>query len=109
MLFEHDLESEVRVGHASHRSGTGNMSMIEATQHRVKTREDLVSFLADLRRDLRENADTWENDTLEAFLEALQAVFADWNGRFANRGEEVPDAPTWKLIAEALLSATIYE
>ena len=85
------------------------MKVIEAAQERVASREDLVSFLAELRRDLHENRGAWENDNLDAYLEALQAVFTDWNGRFVNRGEPVPDTPTWKLIAEALLSAAVYE
>lgn len=85
------------------------MANIDAVQKEVRTREDLVAFLGELRRDLRENRGAWENDNLEAYLEAVQAVLADWHGRFANRGERVPADPTWKLLAEVLLAATVYE
>ena len=82
---------------------------VNAAQAQVSTRQDLVAFLALLRRDLIENRAAWENDNLEAYLEALQAVLNDWNGRFVNRGEPIPEHPTWKLLAEALLSAAVYE
>lgn len=85
------------------------MTTIESARERVRTREDLVAFLAELRRHLRENRAAWENDSLEAYLEAFQAVLTDWDGRFENRGESVPEDPTWKLIAELLLAATMYE
>ena len=83
------------------------MTSIDVTA--VRTREDLVVFLEELRRDLRGNREAWENDDLEAYLEALQAVLADWRGRFANRGETIPEDPTWALLAEVLLAATVYE
>jgi len=33
----------------------------------------------------------------------------DLNGLYANRGEELPAQPTWKMLAEVLLMASGYE
>jgi hypothetical protein len=82
---------------------------IEAEQSLIRTRQDLLRFMALLRQDLRENRSAWENDTLETFLEALQAVLTDWDGRFLNRGESVPEGPTWRLLGEILAVAAVYE
>lgn len=87
----------------------GDNDVLESTQAAIDTREDLIALLRMLRRDLVENPKRWENDSLEAYLEALEAVLTDWSGRFKNRGEPVPEAPTWRLIGEILLSATAYE
>ena len=82
---------------------------IAAAQSLIRTRQDLSRFLSILRQDLRENRTAWENDTLESYLEALQAVLTDWDGRFWNRGDGVPEEPTWQLLGEKLAAATAYE
>ena len=41
-------------------------------------------------------------DFLVASLEALSHLYA-------NRGEQMPDLPTWKLLTEALVMASGYE
>jgi hypothetical protein len=90
-------------------SSLGDDRMIESAQSSINTRRDLVDFLTTLRQDLRDNRGGWENDTLESYLEAFQAVLSDWEGRFVNRGEPVPQDPTWRLLGEMLVAATIYE
>jgi hypothetical protein len=76
---------------------------------RVSTREDIAEFLRELHRELEANPDEWENSTLEAFLEALSSVIDDMDGWFANRGEPVPDQPTWRLVAPLPHAARVYE
>jgi hypothetical protein len=39
----------------------------------VATHTDLISFVSPLRDYFRTNAETWENQTLERYLEALEA------------------------------------
>lgn len=83
--------------------------MIKAEDSAIRTREDLVTFVKILRQDLRDNRSGWENVTLESYLEALEAVLTDWDGRFTNREEPIPEEPTWQLMAEILSAATGYE
>jgi hypothetical protein len=85
------------------------MDELQKTQSQIETREELIAFLSLLRRDLAKNSGQWENSTLESYLEAVQAVLTDWRGRFINRGEPVPEVPSWRLIAEMLLAASVYE
>ena len=77
---------------------------------RVQSREDLASFVDALHADLLGGGvDTWENPTLDRFLEALSGWCADMPGWFKNRGEPVPAQPNWNLVAQMMLAATVYE
>ncbi|WP_442857041.1 DUF7660 family protein [Arthrobacter sp. YN] len=58
---------------------------------------------------MRQDPEGWENADLESFLEAMSAWTRDMDGYFMNRGEPVPDVPSWQLFAQMLLAAKIYE
>lgn len=75
----------------------------------VATREELADFVEALRADLVKNERDWENPTLERYLEALAAWIRDSPGYFLNRGESVPDEPSWSLVAQMLYAAHLYE
>ena len=75
----------------------------------VRSREDLVGFILELRDDLEANGALWENPTLDDFLEALAGWCQDMPGAFLNRGESQPDQPDWRLVAQMLLAASAYE
>ena len=66
----------------------------------ISTKEELVQFLANLREDLEHNDGEWENVTLEAYLEAMQA----WTEE-----SEFRDEPPWRILAKILLAAGRYE
>lgn len=75
----------------------------------VQTRADLIGFIRALRDDLVHNDQEWENPTLERFLEALAAWTSDLDGYFINKGKPVPTSPNWKLFAQMLAAASVYE
>ncbi len=77
----------------------------------VQTREDIAAFVRTLRENLLEggHADEWENPTLERYLAALATWVDDMDGYFQNRGETVPDQPSWNLIGQILYAARSYE
>lgn len=75
----------------------------------IQTREDLVSFVRALRRDFMEHPEAWENSDLETFFEAMAEWIADMDGYYRNRGEPVPEQPTWKVFGQILLAAVSYE
>jgi hypothetical protein len=75
----------------------------------IRTREDLVAFIHVLRDDFVATPAGWENPDVERYLEALAAWTSDMEGYFKNRGERIPDVPTWRLVAEMLLAAKYYE
>lgn len=75
----------------------------------VTDHTETAAIVEQMLGDLRTHPTEWENDTLERFLEALAASIRDLPGREANRGEPLPPQPTWKLLAEILVTASGYE
>jgi hypothetical protein len=75
----------------------------------IKTRSELVALLHELLHNLQTTPGEWENRSLEDYLEALAAWVEDCDGYYANRGEKVPQDPSWRFLGEALLAAKIYE
>lgn len=75
----------------------------------VKTRADLVKFLAELNSDLKNHRENWENSTLESYIEALSAWVEDCDGYYLNQRKSVPENPSWKFLAEMMLAAKYYE
>ena len=82
------------------------LARLGGTIDTIQTRDDLVAFiaaLADLSPGFRENR------TLSDYLEALAGFTQDLDGFYANRGQAVPDQPTWSDLAHMLYAATLYE
>ena len=75
----------------------------------VQTREDFIRLVKGLAQDFESSPETWENPTLNQYLEAIAAWTADSDGYFANRVETAPDSPSWRLFALILQAAKIYE
>jgi hypothetical protein len=75
----------------------------------VRSRADLVAFVRAMLDGLVTQPDGWENLTLDRFLEALSRWTEDMDGWFLNRGEPVPDEPSWWLVAQMRMAATPYE
>jgi hypothetical protein len=75
----------------------------------VNGRLDVARIIESMLSDLLAHPDEWENPTLDRFLEALAASLRGLPGLYANRGEQLPEDPSWKIFAEALVMATGYE
>lgn len=74
------------------------------------TRTEFIKFLKEFRRDLEENKSSWENKTLEDFLEAMQAYTEDVQGFYDNMKMDInADKPTWENFSHILKGASIYE
>jgi hypothetical protein len=68
----------------------------------MKTREDAVLAIRQLLIQLNENTDSWENPTLDRFLEAMAAWLED-------SGKKHDEPPSWELIIRMMQAAKIYE
>ncbi len=66
------------------------------------TRHDVVEALDGLLRDLQADPGSWENPTLERYLEAMGRWVADM-------GQKRDDPPSWEYIIDMLEAARIYE
>lgn len=75
----------------------------------VSSNNDVAEVVHRMLTDLLVHPDAWENATLDRFLEALAASWLGIPGLYRNRGEDFPQAPTWKMVAEALVMASGYE
>ncbi|NML63893.1 hypothetical protein HHL22_01620 [Hymenobacter sp. RP-2-7] len=80
----------------------------------VKSRHDFIEFLNNLLTDYQKTGKNWENQNLRDFLEALASYAADVDGYYQNLakagGEEIDaDTASWRVFADMLRSATVYE
>ena len=76
----------------------------------IETKDDFENFLKSLEEDFIANKKDWENDNLANFLNALCAYSKGIEGYYQNMS--IPfdrEKPTWKLFAEILLGAKIYQ
>lgn len=76
----------------------------------VNDRGSFARFVNELREDLLEHGQEWENITLPEFLEALQDSALDINVHY--RVEDSPnrlteEKPSWRHFADVLLGARI--
>lgn len=76
----------------------------------INSRQEFIVFLNQLRTDYRKNGKDWENQNLGDFIEALAAYAADIPGYYRNMSIPVnADTASWRVFADILRGATIYE
>jgi hypothetical protein len=75
----------------------------------ISSKDALADFVAELRSDLETSGDSWENPTLDRYLEAMEAWIRDMDGYYKNSGQPVPESPSWRTLADILYAAKIYE
>ncbi len=75
----------------------------------VTGRHELAAFLNELLAQVQESPAAVPNSTVAEFLSGASGWVEDLDGYFLNRGEPVPDQPTWALVAAIFAAATIYE
>lgn len=68
----------------------------------MKTREDVVTAIRSLLLNLEENPGSWENPSLEQYLESMAA----WLESYGKKHDSIP---SWDLIVQMLEAAKIYE
>jgi hypothetical protein len=76
----------------------------------IETKDDLATFVEELRADLRAHPDEWQNLTLDHYLESLSAWLTDMaDDYFGSNGTSTPASPSWRALGEMLLAAKYYE
>lgn len=75
----------------------------------IRTKDDLVEFVASLRAHLENHPEDWENTNLHDFLQALQGWLADMDQLRKNLGQPLQHEPDWRTVAEMLLATAVYE
>ena len=82
---------------------------LEDTARSVETKDDFIIFLQALQADYEANGESWENTTLSSFLEATAAWSLDMEGYYRNTGQDSSSVPPWRVLADILMAARIYE
>lgn len=76
----------------------------------IKSRRDFVQFLQFLKADYRARNNEWQNKDLESYLDGLFGFANDMDSYYKNMGETVDvEAITWRMAAQMLLAASVYE
>lgn len=75
----------------------------------VRTREEFVEFLIAISGDLKTHPETWTNNDLASFLEAMGAWAVDMPGFYANKGEDVSNVSPWQVMTDLIMAARTYE
>lgn len=84
------------------------MSMDNPLNFEVTDRKSFIKFVELLRNDLLN--DKWENNNLSDYLEAISSYSEDIQGFYDNTGQKVnADIPSWKVFADILIGASMYE
>lgn len=74
----------------------------------VSNRNSFIKFIELLRNDFLNNK--WENDNLADYLEAISNYSDDIQWFYDNTGQKVnADNPSWKVFADILIGASMYE
>jgi hypothetical protein len=89
------------------------MQDLEACVQRVKDKDTFISFLRILITDFENNRSNWENKTLGSFLESMHGWLEDMDleeyyARI-NSSEVMHEKTNWRVFADVLVAATIYE
>jgi len=75
----------------------------------IKSKADFVSFVEFLVDDLKKNPEEWENKNLSDFLAALASWTEDMDAYYLNNNLPIPCDINWRVIAEILTAAKMYE
>jgi hypothetical protein len=76
----------------------------------LNTKEDFIAFLEFFYKDYQQNKDKWENNTLEPFLEAMIAYTESIQHMYDNNKISInSNEPSWRIFADILCGAAIYE
>jgi hypothetical protein len=80
-----------------------------AQVNNVSSKEDFTKFLGALLADLQSDRSAWENNTLEEYLGGIESWTKDMDGYYINMGKPTPENVNWRVFAEILTAATMYE
>jgi hypothetical protein len=75
----------------------------------VATQEEFVEFVRMLASEFREKGAGWENREVDTFLDAMANWTEDMDGYFSFKQAEIPSNLDWKIFANGLMGATMYE
>ena len=73
----------------------------------IETKADFICFIELLINDLKSTE--WANNSLESYLQAMANWTEDMEGYYHNNNLPVSQKIDWKVFANILISAKMYE
>ena len=85
--------------------------MIDFNQkiNEIHSKEDFVNFVELLVSNLKSNPEEWTNKTLPEYLESISSWTEDMEGYYQNNSIPIPENVDWKVFANILIAAKMYE
>lgn len=82
---------------------------VEHMVENLRSKEDFINFILELSNDFKKNIKSWENRSVDSYLEAV----ADWvegmDNYYINVNKPVPQNINWKVLADIFMAAKMYE
>jgi hypothetical protein len=75
----------------------------------INSKEDFVNFVELLISNLKNNPEEWTNKTLSEYLESMSSWTEDMEGYYQNNDMPIPEDINWKVFANILIAAKMYE
>lgn len=76
----------------------------------VSDRKSFSNFARNLMIKYQTEGENWENKRIDNFIEAISSYAEDIDGYYMNMNFETSaDTPTWRIFAQILKGATVYE
>jgi len=75
----------------------------------INSKDDFVNFVELLISNLKDNPEEWTNKSLSDYLEGVSSWTEDMEGYYQNNNLPIPENVNWKVFANILIAAKIYE
>ncbi len=76
----------------------------------IASKADFKEFVRLLLHNYRNHPDEWENGTLDLYVQGLVGFVENMEGYYQNVGATVElERPSWRVFADILLAARVYE
>ena len=85
------------------------MMNLEKKINDITCKNDFIAFVELLISNLKNNPDEWNNLTLSEYLEGIANWTEDMDGYYQNMNIPLPENITWKVFANILIAAKMYE
>lgn len=85
--------------------------MIDFSQkvNEINSKEDFIDFVELLASNLKNNPEEWVNKSLPDYLGSISSWTEDMEGYYQNNGMTMPENVNWKVFANILIAAKMYE
>ncbi len=81
----------------------------EQNINEISSKEDFIRFVELLVSNLNSNPSEWTNKTLSEYLEGIASWTEDMEGYYQNNNIPIPENINWKVFANILIAAKMYE